>query len=125
MSIVKKLKSVKESRNKIVTELIETRSMLRGSFEINYRRCGKATCWCATSEEGHPCNRITGRKDTLGFTITIRKEDVEWIKQVTQAYKRFRKLRQKLRELNEEERLLLNQLEEELVEKTRKLRDYL
>src|SRR5262245_14639446 len=120
-----KLKSLESERNRLITELIETRSMLRGTFENNYRRCGKATCWCATSEKGHPHNRITGTKDTIGFTISIRKEDVDWIEGVTQAYKRFRKQRQRLRELNEEERQLLNQLEEEVTEKTRKLRDYL
>jgi hypothetical protein len=125
MSIINKLKSLESARNKLVAELMEIRSMLRGTFEINYRRCGKATCWCATSEKGHPCNRISGRKDTVGFTISIRKEDVDWVKEVTQTYKRFRKLRQRLRELNEEERQLLNQLEDEIVEKTRKLKDYL
>ena len=112
-------------REKLILELMATRHMLRGSFKKSYSRCGKAGCWCQEAEKGHPRDRISWRWETKYFSQTIPKDDVPWAKDVTTTYKRFRELRKQLLEINEELRLLLNALEEELVGKTKKLKDYL
>lgn len=125
MSTINDLKYLEKKRSALIAELLEVRYMLRGSFGVSYRSCGKSTCWCATEEKGHPYNRIAWTKDAQGFTKVIAQEEIAWIKEVTDAYRRFRKLRQKLRKLNDDQRFLLNKLEDDLVEKTKKLRDYL
>jgi hypothetical protein len=125
MSIEYKVKLFEKKRCLLMKELLEIRYMLRGTFRKAFRRCGKSTCWCATAKKGHPHDRINGMKDGKGFTKLIQKQDVTWVKEVTQAYKRFRKLRQQLRKLNEDQRLLINELEDSIIEKTKKLRSYL
>ena len=125
MSILNDIKLIECKRKIILTELVKTRLMLRGSFGKNYRRCGKASCWCAKAEEGHPHYRITWGKNSQAFTRVIPKEDVDWIKIQTQAFKQFKKLRRLLRELNDKQRALFDKLEDEIIGNTNKLREYL
>lgn len=125
MSILNDIKLLEIKREGILSELTKTQFMLRGSFGKNYRRCGKSTCWCAQSEKGHPHYRITWGKNSQAFTKVIPTQDIEWIKKHTQVYKQFKKLRQQLRELNEKQRILINKLEEDIINKTVKLKEYL
>ena len=122
---INSIKSLETKRTKLIRELIATRHMLRGSFKRQFNRCGKQTCWCREADKGHPRDSIFWRKDTKKFEKTIPKDDIPWAKEMTKAYKRFRKIRQQLLQINEELRLLLNALEDELAENTRKLKDYL
>lgn len=125
MSILNDIKLLETKRKNILVELTKTRFMLRGSFGKNYRRCGKLTCWCATSEEGHPHYRITWGRNSRAFTKVIPEQDVDWIKNQTQAYKQFKKLRRELRELNDKLRILFDKLEDKIISSTEKLREYL
>jgi hypothetical protein len=125
VSIHKKIKILENERSKLMAELISARSMLRGSFGIHFRRCGTLTCWCVSGGKGHPQSRITWGEKAKKFSKTIPEKDVAWIKEVTDMYRNFRKIRQRLREINEQERFLLDELENDEVNKTRKLRNYL
>lgn len=58
-------------------------------------------------------------------TKAIPKKDVDWIKKTTESYRKFRKTRQKIRELDNQFRVLLDKFENEMIEKTKKLRNYL
>lgn len=60
----------------------------------------------------------------LSKTKAIPKKDIDWIKKTTESYRRFRKLRQKIRNLDDQFRVLFDQFENEMIEKTKKLRNY-
>ncbi len=106
-------------------DLLEMEQMIRGKFVIGYRRCGTRTCWCASAEIGHPQNRIVWGENAKNFTKAIPKKEIPWIKIMTTNYKSFRTARKRIRDINEEVRILLNELEAQIVTKTRKRRKYL
>jgi len=127
VSIIKKLKEIEKQRTIVLNDLQSIRFMIRGSYGKSYRRCGKPTCWCAKNNKknlGHPSYRISWTKNSKSKTKAIPKEDIEWIKEMTLNYRRYRNLRTKLRELDHELKILHDKLEEEVIEMTEKLRDY-
>ncbi len=124
MSSLNNLKALQRQRSLLVEDLLKVRLMIRGTFGETYRRCGKSTCWCAKGK-GHLYTRITWTENMQSKTRAIPKKDVDWIKKTTESYRRFRKLRQKIRELDNHFRVLLDQFENEMIEKTKKLRNYL
>jgi len=117
-ALLRKIDLIECERKKLITELLNTTQMVRGTFAINYRRCGKTTCWCYESEKGHPHNRITWTRNGKSKSKVIPKKDVAWTKKMAANYKNFRKKRQRLRDINEQLRSLLNKLEDEITEKT-------
>ena len=125
MSTINDLKTIQKKRAKLIADLAKMQYMLQGTFGKNFRRCGGSTCWCAKSEKGHSDYRIVWGNGKKTFTKVIPKEDIKWAKKVTDTYRQYKKIRQLLRDLNERQRLLLNELEEEITTRTKKLRDYL
>jgi len=120
VSTITKLKKLESKRDTLMKDLLATKQMIRGTFGINYRRCGTHTCWCYSAKVGHPHDRISWTENATSFTRVIPKDKVEWVKVMTANYKRFRTARKKLREINEEIRILLNELEGQIVAKTKK-----
>ncbi len=124
MSSINKIKALQRQRSLLVEDLLKVRLMIRGTFGEIYRRCGKSTCRCV-KEKGHLYTRITWTENMQSKTKAIPKKDIAWIKKTTESYRRFRKLRQKIRELDNQFRVLLDQFENEMIETTKKLRNYL
>ncbi len=124
MSILNRLNTLEKKRSTLLAELLNIRAMVRGSFSVSFGRCGTATCWCATADKGHPHNRIAWGKDAKKFTKTIPADEIPWIKEMTKGYKQFRAIRRRLRTITDKQRLLLDQLEDELVEKTKGNKNY-
>lgn len=108
----------------MILELVQTEQMIRGKFGVAYRRCGTPTCWCAQGQ-GHPINRITWTEQAQSRTKAIPAEDIEWIKQRTETYRRFRKSRQALRALENKINAALDAFEAKTVYRTNKRRKYL
>lgn len=125
MSTLNSINILEKKRSALLAELLNIRAMVRGSFAVSYRRCGTPTCWCTTVEKGHPHNRIAWGKDAKKFTKAIPSDEVAWIKEMTKAYKQFRTLRRRLRTITEKLRILLDQLEDEVVQKTKNRKNYL
>lgn len=125
MSTKIKLKNIGIQINHLLKELRDVQYMVRGTYCSNYRRCGKPNCWCSKEGMGHPYHRITWSKNAKLGSMVIPKEDVEWIKEMTRNYREFRQLRAKLRLKTNEFKKILDTLEEEIIAKTKKRRDYL
>ena len=125
VSSIIKIKKLELERDNLMRDLIKTDQMIRGTYGVNHRRCGTSTCWCSSAKKGHPHNRITWSENAKSYTKVIPKEEIEWIKIVTENYKCFRNSRKRLREINEEIRSLLTELENQIIEKTKKRRKYL
>lgn len=124
MSTPNQIKRLEERRHKLTLELVQTEQMIRGKFGVAYRRCGTPTCWCAEGK-GHPVNRITWTEQAQSRTKAVAAEDIEWVRQRTEAYRHFRKQRQALRVLEHRINTALDAFEAKVVQKTNKLRKYL
>lgn len=116
---------MEKQRADLLRSLRGIRRMIRGSYGMTYRRCGRPTCWCMQDEKGHPYHRITWTKNAIPGTKAIPREDVSWIKEMTGNYRRYQELKTRLREKEQELRISLNKLEEEIILRTKKLRKYL
>ena len=108
----------------MLARLLDTSSMVKGTFRQVYQRCGKPTCRCVDGQ-GHLSIRISWTEDAKSRTKAIPSADVAWIKSMTSNYKRFRKTRQRIRELNDALNRLLDALEREILDKTKRQRKYL
>ena len=108
----------------LLARILDTSAMVKGTFRRVYQRCGKPTCRCVDGQ-GHLSIRISWTEDAKSRTKTIPSADVAWIKSMTANYRRFRKTRQRIRELNDELNRLLDALEREILDGTKRERKYL
>jgi len=120
----KKLLAAEQQRKQILEELLREGRMLRGSYAQVYTKCGKQNCWCKDGK-GHPHSRITWSEKGEGITRKVPREEIAWVQEVTDRYRRFRSLRRELVRLEAEVRELLNDHEKNVVEKTRSGKDFL
>ena len=120
MSTLNKIKKLERERSIRVKGLADTRVMLRATFGITYRRCGKPNCWCARKEKGHPYARVTWSENGRSRTKSVNKENIDWVKKAAQNYRKFRKSRHDITELNKKFRVLVGQFEDEITGKTKK-----
>ena len=125
MSTPNRIRKLETQRQRLIEDLLQVEQMLRGKFSVAYRKCGTPTCWCATSSQGHPVNRITWTEHSISRTKAIREEDIAWVKERTETYRRFRKNRQALRVIERQINTALDAVEEKAVQRTRKRRTYL
>ena len=124
MSTRKRVQSLRAQHASLLARLLDTSAMVKGTFRQVYQRCGKPTCRCVDGQ-GHLSIRISWTEDAKSRTKAIPSADVAWIKSMTSNYKRFRKTRQRIRELNDELNRLLDELEREILNKTKRQRKYL
>jgi len=124
MSTKKQIHSVQRRRTILLQKIIDTRYMVKGTFRQVYRRCGKPSCWCV-DDNGHLSNRISWSENAKSKTKAIPSDDLPWIQNMTANYKAFRKARQSIRALSDELNRLLDQLENEILDRTKSQRKYL
>ncbi|MGI9295834.1 MAG: DUF6788 family protein [Pseudomonadales bacterium] len=123
MSTPSRIKKLQQQRQVLMTELLKTQAMIRGSFGTAYRKCGHSNCWCAHGD-GHPVDRINFSDEGRSRTKAVKAADVQWAKQMTENYKQFRKNRQALRALDKKINLAIDELEAKLVDRTARQRNY-
>ena len=125
MSTKKNIQMLEKKRESYLNELLKISNMVRGSYKESFCRCGKPNCWCSDKKsKGHSSHRISWTKNSKSKTKSIPKEEVEWIKEMTGNYRRYRKIRSKLQILNNDLKILLDNLEEEIIMHTEKLKNY-
>lgn len=123
MSSTNKIRRLEQRRQALMERLLDTQSMIRGSFGSVHRKCGRANCWCSEGG-GHPVNRINFSDEGRSRTKAIQTEDVDWAKSTTGNYKRFRKNRQALRALEEKINQAIDEFEVRIIAKTARQRKY-
>ncbi len=124
MSTRKRVQSLGAQHTSLLARILDTSAMVKGTFRQVYQRCGKPTCRCVDGQ-GHLSIRISWTEDAKSRTKAIPSADVAWVKSMTGNYKRFRKTRQRIRELNDKLNHLLDALEREILNKTNRQRKYL
>lgn len=123
MSTAKQIHNLENKRAMLIERLCQTQAMIKGSFSTSYRRCGQANCRCADGV-GHPMNRISYTDQGKSRTKLVRSDDIEWARQMTEVYKRFRKDRQALRLLEKRINLAIDQLEAKTIKRTEAKKGY-
>lgn len=120
-----KLSSLQKRQAQIhdtISKLSEERIMTPGAFKTVFVKCGNPNCWCANDDDGHPFNRITWTENGKARTKSIPEEDIPWIKEVTQNYRDFRKIKRELKSIQIKLKVDVDKWEARLISKTRKLR---
>ena len=124
MSTLQRIKNLQRRRDQLLNEALAFRLMIPGAFKVVYRKCGKPNCWCH-DQPGHPLRRITWSEQGVSRTKAIPEQDVDWIKSATGSYREFRRKRREIQKLDKRLKALLDAHEKEVVEKSRRSRDYL
>jgi hypothetical protein len=60
--------------------------VLRGRLTTFHRRCGKPSCWCATSEQGHASPALTYYEDGRTRTVTLRADELDAVAAAVARY---------------------------------------
>lgn len=119
-SIKNRILRLESRRVRLLAEALAAAPMLRGSFSRVHTRCGKASCWCAHSEQGHPHSRITWSENGRLITRKVPPERIDRIIELTASHRRFRSRQRQLAAVDEKIRALLNEYETALSHQARK-----
>jgi hypothetical protein len=98
------LETLEARRGRLLRDLARTGDMRPGSISKNYRRCGKAGCWCASpGKRGHgPYFAFTRKVGGHTKTVNLRPGPLlSKIRKEVAAYRRFRQACRELIEINE------------------------
>jgi uncharacterized protein DUF6788 len=92
-----------ERRRQVAAVVKLTESMLRGTLTPLYRRCGTATCYCASGEQKHgPVYSLNWSEAGQPQRLYIPPELVEQVQEGVEAYRRYREVGLQLAEQNAE-----------------------
>jgi len=123
MSILKQIKALEKKRASTLDKMLSANLMAPGSYRKVYCRCGRINCWCY-SGKGHPYSRITFSEDGRSRTKAIHDSNIEWIKKVIKNYRDFKDEIKKIKEYDASLLKLLDQYLKEIIEQTRKEKEY-
>ncbi|MEI7615144.1 MAG: DUF6788 family protein [Actinomycetota bacterium] len=123
MSILKQIKALEKKRAYALDKMLSVNLMAPGSYRKVYCKCGKINCRCY-SGKGHPYSRITFSEDGRSRTKAISEKNIEWIREVTQNYRDFKEGQKKIKEYEEQLKKLLDKHSKEIIEQTRKEKEY-
>ncbi|MBX9704287.1 MAG: hypothetical protein K2X39_09065 [Silvanigrellaceae bacterium] len=122
--ILDKIKKAENKRQDILLQLLEKKEMVRGSFCQIYVKCGNKNCACAIGK-GHSHKRMSWHEKGKSFSRAVPKEDYDWIQQMTNNFREYRKMRKELLKIEAKIRDLLDLNEESVLKKSRKGKSYL
>jgi hypothetical protein len=122
--ILEKIKIAEKKRQDLLSKLLGEDKMVRGSFCQIYVKCGKKNCVCNTGKK-HPHKRMSWHEKGKSFSRAVPQEDCEWIEQMTNNFRQYRKTRKEIAKIEMEISNLLNRHEEEILKKSRKGKSYL
>ena len=123
MSTLKQIKALEKKRASVIEKMLSQKFLTPGAYKEVYCKCGKKNCWCY-SGKGHPYSRITFSEDGRSRTKAIHDSNIGWIKEVTQNYRNFKEGQKKIKEYGERLKKLLDKHSKEIIEQTRKKKEY-
>lgn len=125
MNINDRVKSISSKIDGIIKTMLSITNMIPGSYNQVYCKCGKPTCWCYKENKGHLARRITWYENGKYRTKAIPQKDIQWIKSVTQNYKKYKKSLKTINMLKDKLTKYLEKHRKEIITKTRKKRNIL
>ena len=123
MSILKQIKALEKKRAYALDKMLSANPMAPGSYRKVYCKCGKINCRCY-SGKGHPYSRITFSEDGRSRTKAIHDSNIGWIKKVIKNYRDFKESQKRIREYDARLFELLDRYLKEIIEETRKKKEY-
>ena len=124
MSRIKQIEQLESRRAEIVESVMGIREMIRGSFSTVYRKCGKSNCRCAKGV-GHPADQIVFLQGSRSKCRIVPKQEVPWVKSMTENRRLFRRQRQQLRKIEKAIHKEMDELEAEIISSSIEGKDYL
>lgn len=122
----KYIKNIQKELSALIDQMTDLSSMLRGSYGVAYRRCGKPNCRCAENDsKAHPFFRLSWTENEKQYTRNIPDEDREWIKEQVENHKLYKKNKRKIISLHKNLCDRLVAMEKEMTAKTKRERSYL
>ena len=122
--IFEKIKKTEKKRQDMISTILKEKEIVRGSFCEIHVKCGKKNCHCY-SGQGHSHKRMSLRENGISFSRAVPREDYEWIQKMTDNFREYRNMRRQLVKLEDEIQELLDQLENEIVNRCRIGKSYL
>ena len=123
MSTLKLIKALEKERASVIEKMLSQKLMTPGAYKQVYCKCGKKNCRCY-SGEGHPYRRISYSEEGQSRTKAIHEKNIGWIKEVTQNYRDFKEGQKKIKGYEERLKKLLDKHSKEIIEQTRKKKEY-
>ena len=110
------LTRTEEQRDRHLSEILETRlRLVRGSFVVLGKKCGKPNCRCATGET-HSTSYLSISEEGRKRMVHVRVADVARVREAADRYRRFREARAALAKLSAELLAMVDALQECLVD---------
>jgi hypothetical protein len=110
------LTRTEEQRDRHLAQILQTRlRMIRGSFVVLGKKCGKPNCRCATGET-HPTSYLSISEEGRRRMVHVRVADVVGVREAADRYRRFREARAALAGLSADLLALVDALQECLVD---------
>ena len=123
MSTLKLIKALEKERASVIEKMLSRKLMTPGAYKQVYCKCGKKNCRCY-SGKGHPYRRISYSEEGQSRTKSISENNIEWIREVTRNYRNFKEGQKKIKEYEEQLKKLLDKHSKEIIEQTRKKKEY-
>ena len=111
-------------RDTLIEDLLNIDRMIKGCYCVSKTKCGKPNCKCAKGDE-HRVERLVWREDGRGINRAVPKEDVEWVKKMTDNNNEYKRLRKNLEELDEKIAQQLDALYQSRIKKSKRGKGYL
>ena len=103
-------------RDAHLTEILETRlRMIRGSFVVLGKKCGKPNCRCASGQP-HPTSYLSISEEGRRRMVHVRSVDVPEVREAAERYRHFREARAALARLSAELLSMVDALQDCLVD---------
>jgi hypothetical protein len=109
-SLRAQLLAVQQRLQELLPAFLSREPLLPGSLYTLRRRCGKPNCHCAHGEL-HASTVLSYRGQGRPRNITPPSEELAAVQQLTDAYRRFRQARTRLRRLQQQMLTLIDRLE--------------
>lgn len=111
-NFARELDNIEKKRRQIIPAFLETSPLVVGSITQTKGRCGKPYCACA-KQATHEITLLMTSEGKQRKSQLIRKDDVEEVFEQWQRYKTLKKLMTNLKELNQKEIKILQELIQE------------
>jgi hypothetical protein len=120
-----KIKDFVKKQAILVSNLLKIERMLKGSYVITNTTCGKSNCRCIVKGDLHKHARLVWRENKSAYVRAVPDSDAQWIKQMTQNYRDFKKIQREL--LDEQNKLnaVVEKLRDEIIRHTKRGKSYL
>lgn len=115
-SLRQQLRRIEAQRDRHLTQILESRlRMIRGSFVVLGKKCGKPNCRCAAGET-HPTSYLSISEEGRKRMVHVRSADVAHVRDAAERYRSFREARAALARLSAELLTLVDVLQDCLVD---------